>query len=88
MSKLQIHTTLNSVVLCGEFCDWDINRAIRVDRTKGNKLITVNNMPKGEYRVFSRNDFACGEVYPTDGRQMSNRYFSGEANEVICVYFN
>nr|DAH76592.1 MAG TPA: hypothetical protein [Caudoviricetes sp.] len=44
-------------------------------------------MPKGEYRVFSCKSFLEGEVYPKDGRQMSNRFFSGEANEVICSYF-
>lgn len=88
MAKLQIKTALDSVVICGEFCDWDINRAVRADRVKGNKLITVSDMPVGEYRVLSCKSFACGEVYPTDGRQMSNRYFSGEANEVICCYFN
>lgn len=88
MAKLQIKTDLDSVVICGEFCGWDINRSIRVDRTKGNKFIAINEMPKGEYRVFSCKNFDCGEVYPTDGRQMPNRYFSGEANEIICSYFN
>ena len=88
MAKLQIKTSLDSIVICGEFCDWDVDRSICVERTKGNKLITVNNMPNGEYRVLSCKSFVGGEIYPTDGRQMSNRYFSGEANEVICSYFN
>lgn len=88
MAKLQICTALDSIVLCGEFCDWDISRAIRVDKIKGNKLITIKDMPKGEYRIFSCKNFTSGEVYPTDSRQMPNRYFGGETNEVICCYFN
>ena len=85
--KLSIKTGLESVVLCGAFCDWDINKAIRADRVKGNKFINVDDLPAGEYRVFSCRSFIGGEVYPTDGRQMANRYFSGEVNEVIRVYF-
>ena len=87
MAKLQIQTTLNSVVVCGEFCDWDIDKSIILDRKKGSKYLTIENMPKGEYRVFSCKSFLEGEVYPKDGRQMPNRYFSGEVNEVICCYF-
>lgn len=85
--KLSINTKLNSVVICGEFCDWDINRAIRVNKVKGQKYINVNDMPVGEYRVFTSKSFVGGEVYPTDNRQMCNRYFSGETNEVISCYF-
>ena len=88
MAKLQIYTTLDSVVLCGQFCKWDIDQSIRIDREKGKKFITVNDMPKGEYRVFSCKNFSCGEIYPTDKRQMQNRFFSGDINETICVYFD
>lgn len=87
MAKLSIKTKLDSVVLCGEFCHWDINKAIRLDRVKGQKYINMDDMPVGEYRVFAAKSFLAGEVYPTDGRQMANRYFSGEANEIICCYF-
>lgn len=87
LAKLQIKTWLNSVTICGEFCGWDIDKAMVVSRTKGNKYITVKDMPKGEYRVFSCKSFLEGEVYPTDGRQMPNRYFSGEVDETICCYF-
>lgn len=87
MAKLQIQTSLNSVVVCGEFCDWDIDKSIVLDRKKGSKYLTIEEMPKGEYRVFSCKSFLEGEVYPKDGRQMPNRYFSGEVNEVICCYF-
>lgn len=87
MSKLSINTPLDSVVVCGSFCDWNIDRAIRADRVKGQKYINVNDMPVGEYRVFSCKNFLAGEVYPTDGRQMPNRYYSGEANEIISSYF-
>ena len=88
MRKLMIKTDLNSIVIVGEFCDWNIDNAIRVDKKSRNTLIVVDNMPRGEYRVLSCKSFQCGEVYPTDGRQMVNRYFNGEQNEKIFCYFN
>ena len=87
MAKLSIKTGLDSVVVCGAFCGWNIDKAICADRVKGQKFININDMPKGEYRVFTSKSFLDGEVYPTDGRQMPNRYFSGEVNEVISCYF-
>lgn len=85
--KLSISTNLSSVVICGEFCDWDIDKAIRVDRKARAKYINVDNMPVGEYRVFACANFMSGEIYPTDGRQMGNRYFSGEIDETIRCFF-
>lgn len=87
MSKLQIKTRLNSVVLCGEFCDWDISKSIRIDRAKGAKYIAYNEMPRGEFKVFSCESYMGSEVYPTDGRPMANRYFDGTADETITVFF-
>ena len=87
MAKLKIQTTKSRVEVCGEFCDWKIENSITATKAKGGKFITIDEMPEGEYRVFSEKDFASGEIYPTDKRQMANRYFSGEANEVICSYF-
>lgn len=87
MKKLYIQTAYDSVVVCGQFCEWNIDKAVRIDRKKGNKYISFEDMPVGEYRVFSCKNFQSGEIYPTDGRQMGNRYFSGEADEVICCYF-
>ena len=87
MARLSIDTALRSVVIVGEFCGWDIDKAIRVDMKKRNKQIHINNMPKGEYRILSCKSFDGGEVYPTDGRQMPNRYFNGEKNETIYCYF-
>lgn len=88
MHKLRIHTPLDEVVVCGEFCDWNFAGARRVKRKTGSKAITVEIMPKGEYRVFSCANFLSGEGYPTDGRQMENRYFSGVADETIYCYFS
>ena len=85
MPRLNIRTSLNSVVLVGEFCGWDIDKAIRADRMPQRKLISVD-MPKGEYRVLSCRSYQGGEVYPTDGRQMPNRYF-GKHTETITCYF-
>lgn len=87
MAKLFIKTKLNSVVIVGAFCDWNIDEAIRVERKEGNKTICVNDMPKGEYRVLSCKNYQGGEIYPTDGRQFANRYFSGTENETIYCYF-
>lgn len=85
--KLKIFTKNESVVVCGEFCDWDIDRAICVTRKPKAKAIVVEDMPVGEYRVFSCKSFTAGEIYPTDGRQYANRYFSGQTDETIVCFF-
>lgn len=87
MANLYIKSRLHSVVIVGEFCDWDIDRAIRADLQPNRKAICVKNMRKGEYRVLSCKSFDSGEIYPTDGRQMCNRYFGGEDDEKITCYF-
>ena len=87
MAKLSIRTKLDKVVIVGEFCEWSVDRSVAVERKKGNKRIVIDNMPKGEYRVLSCKSYIGGEVYPTDGRDMSNRYFGGDADETITVYF-
>lgn len=86
MAALHIRTKLNSVVVVGAFCGWDIDKAKRIDRKKGNALIHIENMPKGEYKVLSCKSLEFGEVYPTDGRPMPSRYF-GEIDETINCYF-
>lgn len=87
MAKLYIKTNKKSVVIVGEFCAWNLDNALTVDLKKGNKTIVVEDFPKGEYRVLSCKDYAGGEIYPTDGRQMQNRYFNGEENETIHCFF-
>lgn len=87
MSKLSIHTAVDIVYLTGEFCNWNPDGAICAKRKKGNKSIVVDDMPQGEYKVLSDKKYAASEVYPTDGREMPNRYFGGEANEAICCFF-
>lgn len=85
MPRLYIRTRLRSVVLIGEFCGWDIDKAVRAELRPGRKFISVE-LPKGEYRVLSCRSYQGGEIYPTDGRQMPNRYF-GDHNETITCYF-
>lgn len=87
MAKLFINTKLQSVVIVGKFCDWNIDNAIRVERKPKNKLICVDNMCEGEYRVLSCKSWQGGEIYPSDGRQMGNRYFNGSEDEKIYCYF-
>ena len=48
MAKLSIKTELDSVVVCGQFCDWKMDKAVRLYRNKGAKFINMDNMPKGE----------------------------------------
>ena len=87
MARLSINTHLRSVVIIGEFCGWDIDKAIRSERKKKSKLIHFDDMQRGEFRVLSCKSYQGGEVYPTDGRQMPNRYFNGEKDETIYCYF-
>lgn len=85
MARLNIRTSLQSVVVVGEFCGWDIDKAMRAELKPGRKFISLE-MPQGEYRVLSCKSYQGGEVYPTDGRQMPNRYF-GTHGETITSYF-
>ena len=87
MATLNISTNLCSIVVVGEFCGWDVDKAIRCDKKDGCTLIRIENMLEGEYRILSCKSYHGGEVYPTDGRQMSNRYFNGNKNETIYCYF-
>lgn len=87
MARLSIKTNLLSVVVVGDFCNWDIDKAIRADREPARKLISIEGMPRGEYRVLSCKSYDGGEIYPTDGRQMANRYFDGKEDEKIYCYF-
>lgn len=87
MARLFIKSKAKSVVVVGEFCDWDIEKAKRYDMKPKNKHIVVDDMPKGEYRVLSCKSYLGGEIYPTDGRQMHNRYFNGEYDETITCFF-
>lgn len=85
MARLYIRTNLQSVVIVGAFCGWDTDKAIRSDLKPGRKFISVD-MPEGEYRVLSCRSYHGGEVYPTDGRQMCNRYFSGKPETITCYF--
>ena len=87
MARLNISTDLRSVVVVGEFCGWDLDKAVRCDLLKNRKHIHFDNMPQGEYKVLSCKSYQGGEVYPTDGREMPNRYFNGEKDETIYCYF-
>lgn len=87
MAKLYIDTILKSVVCVGEYCGWDIDKALRFDRKEGQKLICAGEFPKGEYKILSCKSYEGAEVYPTDGRKMPNRYFNGIKNETIYCYF-
>ena len=87
MAKLYISTKLQSVIVVGKFCDWQPEKGIKVDLQGNKKLLCVDEMPKGEYRVLSCKSYHGGEIYPTDGRPMANRYFNGTQDEKIYVYF-
>lgn len=88
MAKLSIKTKLNKVIIVGDFCNWDFEKSIVAERQPKQKYICVEHMPRGEYKVFSCKSFQSGEIYYTDGRPFANRYFNGEEDEKIFVYFN
>ena len=88
MAKLSIKTDLKSVVVVGAFCDWDLDKALRVELKPKGKTLVVENFPKGEYKVLSCRNYQSGEIYPTDGRtKVENRYFNGQDDEKIYCYF-
>lgn len=87
MAKLQIKTNLSSVVVCGEFCNWDIMNAMVVTKEKGKKNIIVEKMPIGEYKVFQCKDFNSSEKCPICNLPRPNRRFDGKKDEVIQVIF-
>lgn len=84
MAKLTIKTPLNRIVLIGEFCDWDMSRAVEYTKKAGNKNITIDNMPRGEYKVLSCYSW-LGEEKAEDGSTLPNRVFDGDRNRIIQV---
>lgn len=89
MAKLSIKTNIKSVVVVGEFCDWDLDKALRVELKGRSKLLTVEDFPEGEYKVLSCKNYREGsEVFPSDARpKVENRYFNGKDDEKIYCYF-
>lgn len=87
MACVSIKTRLQEVYVVGEFCNWNPDNALHGTRTAKQKLIIINDMPRGEYRVLCCKSYHGGEIYPTDGRQMPNRFFGGTENETIHCYF-
>lgn len=88
MAQLFIKTAVDNVYVVGDFCEWDLDKAITVTRRNHNKLLRVESMPQGEYKVLCCRGWNFGEErYPTDHRRMSNRYFNGVEDEKIYCYF-
>ena len=88
MAKLTISINnpyLREIYLCGKFCDWNVDKMIAVKKTK-NKFI-ANDMPKGEYKVFSCDKTFLSVETTKSGNDISNRYFSGNNDETIKVFF-
>ncbi|MEG1509430.1 MAG: hypothetical protein RR454_03125 [Clostridia bacterium] len=79
-------TNLDSVVICGEFCNWDIDNAIRVEKKPKAKFIIINNMPEGFFKCFSTKSFLGGEVTQR-GEDMNNRYMD-IFDKTIKIRFN
>lgn len=87
MANLLIKTKVNNVYVVGDFCNWSLDGGLTGVRKDKHNLIKIENMPEGEYRVLCCAGYWGGEIYPTDGRQMSNRYFNGKEDEKIYCYF-
>ena len=80
--KLSIETSLDRVILIGTFCDWNMDKAIEVNRKGKSKRLVVDNMPACEYKVLNCRSW-LGEEKPIK----SNRVFMGDKNEIIKVEF-
>ena len=80
--RLSIETKLDRVIVIGSFCDWDMNKAIEVNRKGKSKRLVVENMPKCEYKVLNCKSW-LGEEKPIK----ENRIFNGDKNEIIKVEF-
>lgn len=83
MAKLTIKTHLSRVILIGEFCDWDMNKAVEYEKKKGNKNIIIDDMPTGEYKILSCRSWWFGEEKSEDGGTLPNRVFTGDRNRII-----
>ena len=80
--RLSIETKLDRVIVIGSFCDWDMNKAIEVNRKGKSKRLVVDNMPACEYKVLNCKSW-LGEEKPIK----ENRVFMGDKNEIIKVEF-
>ena len=80
--KLSIETNLDRVILIGTFCDWNMDKAIEVNRKGKSKRLVVDNMPACEYKVLNCRSW-LGEEKPIK----ANRVFTGDRNEIIKVEF-
>lgn len=80
--KLSIETNLDRVILIGTFCDWNMDKAIEVNRKGKSKRLVVENMPACEYKVLNCRSW-LGEEKPIK----ANRVFTGDRNEIIKVEF-
>ena len=80
--RLSIETKLDRVIIIGSFCDWDMNKAIEVNRKGKSKRLVVENMPTCEYKILSCKSW-LGEEKPIK----ENRVFKGDKNEIIKVEF-
>lgn len=90
MAKLSIKTNLNKIYIIGDFNNWDITKPIIAERVGRNQYIHINEMPIGEYRVFSAKSLQSSEIYCNTNKRrvFANRYFSGDIkHEYIRCYF-
>lgn len=82
--KLTVNTDIDEIVVCGEYCNWNLEKATVIKRKPNYKSIIVSNMPKGEYKLLSGRDWANEEL-DTIGKP--NRYFDNSKNESVVAKF-
>lgn len=76
MACLKIQSKLNSIYICGDFCDWNMEKAIKVEKTNKSKDFMVEYMPTGYYKCFDSKTFFGGEVDIYDNN-IKDRHFDG-----------
>lgn len=79
MAKLIINSDLDSIYVVGSFCNWDLDKAKKINRNKSGNLC-FNKMPKCEYKVLASRDWK-DEEKPIK----FNRIFSATKDEAIDV---
>lgn len=87
MLRIFTNTAIKTVYICGEFCDWDIDKAIEVNRTDKKDYFYIPKMPIGEYKVFDVKSFLGTEINPVTKQPSYNRFYGGKNDEVITAYF-
>lgn len=88
--KLKFKTNfenLQTAYIIGEFCDWDLDKAMKVTKIKNAKFFTVEDMPVGEYKILTCLSWIGTEICPISKKTIINRYFNGMIDETVFANY-